>query len=210
MRLLTALSILCICGVTSFWGWHVATFAQARAASSSTGAGMSTVLASIGVPALTAEVNETLLRQGSIGTSEPPLLRLVRMNALLAVRPLLAQMWLSLAEERLVLGRPATEILAALRMSWITGPNEGSTMWRRGVLGMMEWETLPSDARRLTIADLVGAMAGGAADDQEVGFAKSVLLHKSSEAQAEIASALHVAGLSVSNLTRIGLVDGSG
>ncbi|HVA12856.1 MAG TPA: hypothetical protein VNF99_06385 [Stellaceae bacterium] len=204
MRLLTAASILCIGAITAGWGWRAAQFAQARAEISADGPGAGSLHAWVGVPGLSGEARETSLRQAKTA-AEAPAIRAADLGALLAVHPMSAQSWASLAADRLVLGRPLGEVTGALSMSYVTGPNEGAVMWQRGMLGMLVWNALPADAQRQTIADLAGAMEGGAASDQGINLAKRILAEKPPDVQAEIANALGAAGVSVPQLAAIGL-----
>ena len=68
---------------------------------------------------------------------------------------------------RLATAAPYGDVLAALKMSAVTGANEDELMWRRGIFGLLQWEALPAAAQDRTIADLsahlekiVGAFAG--------------------------------------------------
>jgi len=122
---------------------------------------------------------------------------------LLSVRPLSSRNWLALAEMRLVTGRPKPEVLAAFKMSWVTGPNEGALMWQRGVFGVLIWELLSPEERMLMIEQIVRAMVGTPIDDNELASAKKVLSQKSTEARAEIASLMRAE--SELQATRLGL-----
>ena len=86
-------------------------------------------------------------RKSPRSTPETGQRQAAELTALVAARPLSSQAWLSLAVFRLVARDELASVLAALRLSWLTGPNEGSVLWRRGVFGLALWEFLPADAR---------------------------------------------------------------
>ena len=127
------------------------------------------------------------------------------LNALLSVRPLSSVNWLSLSGMRLAAGQSETEVLSALEMSWVTGPNEGSVMLHRGVFGILLWETLPPDARRRVVDDVAGAILGTPVGDSEVNLIKNVLSQKSVDIRQEIASLMQARSVPASELARLGL-----
>ena len=53
---------------------------------------------------------------------------------------------------------PAMErVLGSLRLSMLTGPNEGYAMAERGIFGVSLWESLSPDLKRRVVIDLAGA-----------------------------------------------------
>jgi hypothetical protein len=122
-----------------------------------------------------------------------------------AIRPLSSGDWLSLAEMQLAAGQSRTDILAALRMSELAGPNEGSLMWQRGTFGLMIWELLPLDARRQAVDDISGAIAGTPIGNTDLAPANQILTAKSSETKEEITGLIRGKGVSAVQLARLGL-----
>jgi hypothetical protein len=108
--------------------------------------------------------------------------------ALLSVRPLSSRNWLSLAEIRLITARPKEEVRTALKMSWVTGPNEGVLMWQRGVFGLFVWDFLSSEERQQTITQIARAMSGMPIGDDELVSAQKALSQESLQTRAEIAN----------------------
>lgn len=206
MRRLTALVIICICLPVISWGWQAVQFAGGRFVTPDPS--QAATPAWIGIPGLGAEALEESLR-GPAAAGLSPTLREARLTALLATHPMSAQAWLSLSGERFVLGRPGSDIDAAVAMSWVTGPNEGSLMWNRGLFELVRWQTLPAAARRQAIADLAGAMDGGTVNDAGFSLAKTILVQQSPAARAEIVTALEIAGSSQAQLRMIGAEAGS-
>jgi hypothetical protein len=206
MRLLTALAIIGLCAFAAIRGWSMAHFAEERARFASSQSEVAGVGRWIGVPGLTGAALETSLAQ-TVGASDIDGVRkrAESLAALLSVRPLSSENWLSFAGMRLVTARPYNEVLAALLMSSVTGPNEGTVMWQRGIFGLLLWQALPSDARRRTIGDLAGAIGGGSVGDREMRAAKNVLGVKSMETRSAIADLLRAEGVTEVKLDRMGL-----
>ena len=158
---------------------------------------------------LTGESRRTELRRELLRTADPAIddarRRADGLSAILAVHPLSSADWLSLSGMRLVTGQPYEQVLGALAMSWVTGPNEGSVMLQRGIFGLLQWEVLPAEPRQRTIADLAEALLGTAVQDGEINPAKNVLAGKSEEVRREIADRLSAAGVAAAELARMGL-----
>jgi hypothetical protein len=180
--------VLALCTFAGSRGWSAAQFAILRSELDHP-ALVRPLGAWIGAPGVTAAaLSATLTQLTDPADLDGAAKRLDELAALLSVRPLSSRNWLALAEMRLVTGRPKPEVLAALKMSWVTGPNEGTLMWQRGMFGVLIWELLSPEERKLTIEQIVRAMVGTPIDDNELASAKKVLSQKSTEARAEIAS----------------------
>jgi hypothetical protein len=206
MRLLTIFIIVGTCTVTMFHGWNVASFAQARMQLANTRGAESAGLAKwIGSPGVTAAALEASLPKMADATDiEGARHRERQLEAIAAVRPLSASTWLALAGLRLVTGAPRQQVLGALAMSSIAGPNEGRVMWQRGVFGLLQWEELPQDARQRTITDLSGAL-GTSIEDPNLSPAKNILSEKPAETRQDIAALLRSSGVPASEISRLGL-----
>jgi hypothetical protein len=127
------------------------------------------------------------------------------LTALVTARPLSSQAWLSLAVFRLVARETPASIVAALQLSWLTGPNEGGVLWQRGVFGLALWDFLPTDARDRTTRDLARAMLERLVADPQITAVKSILEAKSAEVRARIRVMLEKRGLQPADLARVGL-----
>ena len=131
--------------------------------------------------------------------------RVELLTQLLSVRPLSPSAWLSLAGMRLVTGQPYGNVLAALKMSAITGPNEASVMWQRGMFSLLQWESLPSDFQRRAILDLSGPMLDDLLDDSSVEQIRGLLGAKTEDVRSQVTTLLAAQGVDVKTLDRIGL-----
>ncbi len=74
--------------------------------------------------------------------------------AILAVKPMSSNDWLSLSGMQLMTDQPMEQVLGSLKLSMMTGPNEGYTMTERGMFGVSLWEDLSPDLRRHVTNDL--------------------------------------------------------
>jgi len=74
---------------------------------------------------------------------------------ILSIRPLSSQYWLLLAETGLNPVVPLSELTEALRLSALTGANEGVIMGRRALFGLSQWEVLPAELQTRAVTDLV-------------------------------------------------------
>jgi hypothetical protein len=203
MRVLTVFVIIALCLFAGIRGRSIAEFAEAQSVSNRTGA--DDLRRWVEVPGVRAAALQTMLARTGVSDSEGARQRAERLTALLSVRPLSSEEWLSLAEMRLITGQPAKDVQSALLMSSVTGPNEDYVMWQRGLFGLFIWRSLPTDARRQTIRDFAGALRGVPIGDHEIIAAKSVLNAKSVEARSEITLLLKAEGLSNAELGRVGL-----
>ena len=187
VRVGTAIVVLALCTFAGSRGWSTAQFAILRSELDHP-ALVRPLGAWIGAPGVTAAaLSATLTQMTDPADLDGAAKRLDELAALLSVRPLSSRTWLALAEMRLVTGRPKPEVLTALKMSWVTGPNEGALMWQRGVFGVLIWELLSPEERKLTIEQTVRAISGTPIEDSELVSAKKALSQKSAEARAEIA-----------------------
>jgi hypothetical protein len=204
MRVLTALAVICLCLFAVGRGWKIAEFAQAQAISS--GSNVGELGRWIGVPAVASAALQTMLaRSAGVFDAEGARQRAERLTALLSVRPLSSEEWLSLAEMRLIAAQPTKDVQSALLMSSVTGPNEDYVMWQRGLFGLFIWQSLPAEARRQAVRDFAGALGGVPLGNREITSAKNLLNAKSDKARSEISHLLKAEGLSSIELERVGL-----
>jgi hypothetical protein len=203
VRLGTAIVVLALCTFSGSRGWSTAQFAIMRSELDHP-AQVGPLGPWIGAPGVTAAaLSATLTQMADAADVDGAAKRADQLAALLSVRPLSSRNWLSLAEMRLVTGQPKEEVVTALEMSWVTGPNEGTLMWQRGVFGVLIWDLLSPEEHKLTIEQIVRAMIGTPIENSELVRAKGVLSQKSAEAQAEIAVLMRAE--SEFQATRLGL-----
>jgi hypothetical protein len=205
-RFLAALLIIGGALFTASRGWSIAHFSSIRADLASVASPSEAARAWVSIPGLTSAALEASLREVSSPNDGPAALtRSDQLTQIVSVKPLSPTHWLSLAGAWLVTGQPAGRILSALSLSSLTGPNEGYVMLRRGIFGLLQWESLPSNVRAGVITDLAAPTLAGIVPDREAGTVKTLLGMKSAQAREEIAQLLAAQGLSRADLARIGL-----
>ncbi len=200
LRLLTSFSVLLLCGFAIFRGSNVVRLVEMAAEPSFDRA------APPRIPALESLALELSLEaDGHPKSLDAARKRRRELEELLSLKPLSPQAWLELAGLRFVTAEPFSRVLAALEMSWITGPNEGSLMMERALFALLEWRALPRDARALALEDLAGAIAGGATTPAQIAVAKRLLSQKPAALKGKIARMLRMDGLSTAELRAISL-----
>jgi hypothetical protein len=206
VRLLTTVAILGLCSFAIVRGWSIVRFVDARTHFAAHETGVEQIRSWDKAPGLRdAALQTSLTTIADMTDADGARKRMDGLNALLSVRPLSSVDWLSLSGMRLVAGQNETEVLSALEMSWVTGPNEGSVMLQRGVFGILLWETLPPDVHRQVIDDVAGAIIGMPTGDSELHLVKNVLSEKSVDIRQEIASLMRAGSVPASQLSRLGL-----
>jgi hypothetical protein len=128
-----------------------------------------------------------------------------RLFARLAARPLSSTDWLSLAGAWTMSGARQDQILSALTMSYLTGPNEGAVMLERALFGVLSWENLPEDMRDRTIHDLAGALLETEITRGGFAITRSVLVAKPPDVRSRIAEMLLAEHAPAQMLAQIGL-----
>ena len=78
-------------------------------------------------------------------------------SSILSIRPLSSLAWLSLSGLQWVTHQPIEQVLGSLKLSMLTGPNEGYAMAERGIFGVSLWESLSPDLKRRVVIDLARA-----------------------------------------------------
>jgi hypothetical protein len=100
--------------------------------------------------------------------------------------------WQALATFRKISGAPMESVLAAFRMSAITGSHEGYYMKLRAMFGLEYWSELPEHERQIAIRDIVKTL-----NDTFVGpdLYRGILQKKTQTQREEIKAALMASGL---------------
>lgn len=199
----TVVMIAGLCGYTLLGGWNLVELGRAYPPPGAQGDNVRALIAEPFVAG--SALDATFADMAGADDAAATRRRAELLGELLAVRPLSPIAWLALGGTRLVLKAPDAEILAALKMSATTGPNEEEVMWPRGIFGVVEWEALPTDFRQRTIADLAGPLIVDDVDDAAVDLAKAVLADKTPEIRTQIAAALRDEGVDATSLARLGL-----
>jgi hypothetical protein len=189
VRVSTSLLIIGLCIFAVPRGWSAGHFAIVHSILARNESDNGAVIPWIGSPGITAAaMSASLTQMTDAADLDGGERRADDLVALLSVRPLSSRNWLSLAEIRLITARPKEEVRTALKMSWVTGPNEGVLMWQRGVFGLFVWDFLSSEERQQTITQIARAMSGMPIGDDELVSAQKALSQESLQTRAEIAN----------------------
>jgi hypothetical protein len=202
MRLVSALMVILACGFAMVRGWDVVEFAIAQRSIDPHSEASDSLREWTEVPGVAGAARQALLVHMGSGDAGK---RTEALASLLEVRPLASLYWLSLAGMRVVGGALQEQVLSALMMSRITGPNEAGVMVQRGIFGLLQWEMLPEQVRVQTARDLAGAMVEGSMTDGAITVIRGVLARKVDETRSEIAGMLALEQVSSARLAQIGL-----
>jgi len=112
------------------------------------------------------------------------------LSALLSIEPLSSTDWLSLSGMQLITDQPMEQVLGALMLSTMTGPNEGYVMADRGIFGVTLWEDLSADLKRHVVNDLAAGEISERTKIEPVLSTKSVVMRN------ELRAAILATGLS--------------
>jgi hypothetical protein len=206
LRWLSSFAIIALCGFVAIRGWSLAQFAEQRARILSNPNEVVSVGQWMGIPGLASAALETALKQKPAASGiDDPQKRAETLAKLLALRPLSSKDWLQLAVMRLVAGEQQKQVLAALLMSSVTGPNEGGIMWQRGVVGRSVWQALPPGAGQRAIDDLAGVMRVTSVSNGDMSAVRNVLDMKPADTRSAIADRLRAEGVTEADLGRMGL-----
>ena len=198
IRLLTAIALIAISGLSVAQGWRIVHFSLAtmninssekRAEITNTWRAVPG-LASIALQAdLTDEINPSDMMVAYR--------RRAILSELLSIRPLSSMDWFSLSGMQLVTDQSMEDVLASLKLSMLTGPNEAYVMTKRGVFGVSLWESLSPDLKSRVAYDLGPTLfPRSPAEGAERGKLRAALSAKPEHVRKEIREALLATGLS--------------
>jgi hypothetical protein len=198
IRLLTAIAVIGICGISVAEGWRIVHF--------------SLVTMNIDSPEIQAEIVNTwravpglaskALQAGLTDAVNPSDMMVAYrrreiLSETLAIKPMSSMDWLSLSGMQLVTDQPMEDVLASLKLSMLTGPNEGSVMVERGVVGVSLWESLSPDLKSRVAYDLAPTLFPRTPEEgAESGKLRAVLSAKPERVRKELREALLATGLS--------------
>jgi hypothetical protein len=114
------------------------------------------------------------------------------LNELVIGSPASTATWEALAEVRKARGESMDRVLAAFRMSVLTGSHEGYFMMQRAVFGVKYWNEMPEQDRRTVVRDLLGSFGP---DAGAAGLTlRKIMAAKSQIERDEIKAALLASG----------------
>ena len=199
VRLVT-LIVVAACGLLIWKGWEIVGFrlAQGRAQDRAEAASAWTSVSGVASYALGALVSAALEPINPQTVAH----RLDEIDALLSVQPLAPQHWLSLSAMRRLAGQPMEKVLAALRLSFSTGPNEGEVLLQRALFCLSMWEDLPAAIQWRVARDLA---VPGYSDPDKVRL-RNVILSQPQSVRTSVRDLMREQGAAlVESLLELGL-----
>jgi hypothetical protein len=158
IRFWTAIALIGICGFSITRGWTIVHFSLTTAnidvfESLAEVFNPWTAVPEVASAALQAELKE------EINISDPKAAKGRRetFSLILSIKPSSSYGWLSLSSLQWVTHQPMEQVLGSLKLSVLTGPNEGYVMAERGIFGLSQWENLSPDLKRRVVIDIARA-----------------------------------------------------
>jgi hypothetical protein len=198
IRFWTAIAMIGICGFAAVSGWNIAHFSLAMMGIDSSKkraeARMWTSVPGVASTAWQAATADKINPSDLTAAND----RREALSALLSIKPLSSYLWLVLSGMELATALPMEEVLDALRLSALTGPNENYVMVERGILGLSLWEDLSADLKRRVAVDLTAERI-----TENPNF-RPALASKPQEVRNELRTALLAGGLPLKDVELLG------
>ena len=191
IRLLTAIALIVISGVTIAQGWGIVRFflasvnivsAEKRARTADAWRATSGVTST----ALSDELADESKQSDIIAAYRQREL----LFAILPIKPLSSTDWLALSRAELKTHQPMDDVIGSLELSMLTGRNEGYVMEERRLFGVSLWDKLSPDLKRRVANDLA---AGEIFNGQKF---RDLVSAQPEQVRNELRAALIAAGLS--------------
>jgi hypothetical protein len=198
LRLLTAVVMIGICGISVARGLGIVHFSLAKANVDSSEKRAEMVktwgsAADVASSALRADLGYRIDPSDRKAADR----RRKTLTALVLIRPMSSYDWLSLSGLQLITDQPMEQVFASLELSMLTGPNEGHVMGERAVFALSLWERLPADLKIHAAADVAAMMLTRTpAEAAEVGRFRAVLATEPDWVRNELREALVATGAS--------------
>ena len=206
IRLWTAIALIGICGFSVAQGWRIMHFSLVTMGIDSSEKRAEIVSTWSAVPGLAS----TALQAGLTDAINPSDMKAANrrreaLSAILSIKPSSSVDWLSLSAMQLVTDQPMEQVLESLKLSMLTGPNEGYVMGERAVFALSLWEDLSPDLKSHVAIDLGPMMSPRTpAEGAERGKFQAVLATKTERVRNELRTALIATGLSPKEVERLG------
>ena len=140
IRLVTAIALIGICGFSVAQGWTIVRFSLATMNVESPEKQAEIVKTWGATPGLASTALRTVLADKiNIADQKAANQQREALSAILSIKPLSSRDWLSLSGMQLVTDQPMDDVLESLKLSTLTGPNEGNVMVDRGIYGVSLW-----------------------------------------------------------------------
>jgi hypothetical protein len=198
IRLLTAIVVIVMSGISVAQGWGIVRFflASTNIVSSEKRAVFADALR-----ARSGIISTALLDDLDDEANQSDIIAAYRqrelLSAILLIKPLSSVDWLSLSRTELMTHQSMEEVLGSLRLSMLTGPNEGYVMGERAVFAVSLWEKLPADLKGHTAVDVAAMMFPRTpAEGEMLGKIRAVLATQPDWVRNELREAVVATGVS--------------
>jgi hypothetical protein len=194
MRVLTAFALIGICGFAVARGWGIVNFylaiANIHASEQPSQINAWTTVPDVASAALRVELRQKINATDSQAAEG----RRETLASMLSIKPLSSVDWLALSVIRLANDQPMEQALEGLKMSVLTGPNEGNLMADRGTFGVSIWDSLSSDLKTRVATDLITA------DFSENTKIRAIASAEPQRVQREVRESLLASGFSAKEI----------
>jgi hypothetical protein len=204
IRVVTAIVLLGICGFSIARGWTIVRFSVATMSVESPEKRAEIAKMWGTTPGLASRALRTVLAD-KIDTADQKVASEQRegLAAILSIKPLSSRDWLSLSGLQLVTDQPMDDVLESLKLSTLTGPNEGYVMVERGIYGVSLWESLSPDLKGRVAHDLLPVLSQRTPEEgAEAGRLRALVSAQPQRVRRELREALLATGLSPNEIER--------
>ena len=205
IRLLTAIAMIGICGFSVAQGLRIVHFSLAMVNIDLSEKRAEITHAWSAVPGLGSTALQTELRD-KIDPSDLKAANSRRetLSTILSITPLSSADWLSLSGMQLVTDEPMEQVLGSLKLSVLTGPNEGYVMAERAIFALSLWEDLSPDLKSRVAIDLAPVVSPRTpAEGAESGKFRAVLSTKPEGVRNELRKALLATAISAKEIEQL-------
>ena len=208
IRLATAIALIGICGFSVAQGWTIIRFSveTMNVESPEKRAEIAKIWGT--TPGLASRALRTVLADKiDIADQKAANEQREALAAILSIKPLSPRDWLALSGVQLVTDQPMEDVLESLKLSTLTGPNEGYVMVERGIYGVSMWESLSPDLKSRVANDLLPILFPRTpAEGAEAGKLRALVSAQPQRVRRELREALLATGLSPNEIEqRFGL-----
>jgi hypothetical protein len=204
LRLLTAVVLIGICGLSAARGLGIVHFSLATASIDSPERRADIVNRFSSAPDVASRALQVdLANQIDPSDQKGANRRRQTLTALVSTKPMSSYDWLLLSGLQFVTDQPMEQVFDSLELSMLTGPNEAYVMGERAVFALSLWERLPADLKIHAAADVAAMMFPRTpAEGAEIGRFQAVLATKPDWVRNELREAVVATGVSPSEIKK--------
>jgi len=205
MRLLTAIALIGICGISVAEGWRIVHFSLVTMNIDSSEKRAEIINTWRAVPELASKALQAgLSDENNPSDTMVAYRRREILSEILAIKPLSSLDWLFLSGVQLATDEPMEQVLGSLKLSALTGPNEGYVMAERAIFALSLWEDLSPDLKSRMAIDLAPMVSPRTpAEGAESGKFRAVLSTKPEGVRNELRKALLARAISAKEIEQL-------